>query len=333
MAELESDTSLENPSLSPTAGSPNSANPTVIGPQTNGSPASGISPNSPTPSPPPEKSSFIRSLLARVNVYLLAFVLLLILAAGVIFLTLRTSKGSNNNKNVPSLTSSDISKLNGATTVVGDTKQTLDVQSNSIFEGSILARNNLDVAGNIKVGGSLALPALNVSGQTNLSGLKVGNDLNVAGPVDIQGQLTLHKGLSVTGTTSFGNLSAATLSVTSLQLNGDLGLNRHIVSSGNAPGKSSGSALGGGGTASVNGNDTAGTININTGSSPGAGLFISVTFAHAYSSTPHVIITPVGSAAGNVTYYVNRTSTGFSVGCSTPPPAGSSFAFDYFVIQ
>lgn len=243
------------------------------------------------------------------------------------------SPGSKSPSQVASLSDSQIATLKGSTTVVGSSKQTLDVQSDSIFEGPILARSNLDVAGNIKIGGNLSLPSLSVSGQSNLSGLHVGNDLNVAGAVDIQGQLTLHKGLSVTGTTSFGNLSAGTLSVTSLELNGDLGLNRHIVTSGNSPSKSAGSALGHGGTASVSGNDTAGTINVNTGSSPAAGLFASITFAHAFSGTPHVIITPVGSAAGSISYYVNRTSSGFSIGCSTAPPAGKSFAFDYFVVQ
>jgi cytoskeletal protein CcmA (bactofilin family) len=269
------------------------------------------------------------------NIYTLLFLLLVLVAASVIILTSRNSNQnpSGNNQHVASLTDSEIANLKGTTTVVGTAKQTLDVQSNAVFEGPVLARSNLDVAGNIKVGGSLTLPSLKVSGATTLAGLQVGNSLNVAGSADIQGQLTLHKGLSVTGSTSFGNLSAGTLSVTNLQLSGDISINRHIVTNGTSPAKSSGTALGSGGTASVNGNDTAGTVNVNTGSSPNAGLFISVTFAHAFARTPHVIITPIGSAAGSIQYYVNRSTTGFSIGTSSAPPAGKSFAFDYFVIE
>ncbi|HVX58438.1 MAG TPA: hypothetical protein VG964_01745, partial [Candidatus Saccharimonadales bacterium] len=270
------------------------------------------------------------------NMYLLLFILLIIVAAGVIALTLKTGKsGGNgtNNKTVASLTDSQIAALKGAATVVGSPKQTLDVQSDSIFEGQILARSNLDVAGSLKVGGGLSLPSLNVSGQTSLNAAQVGGELKVAGATDIQGQLTLHKGLSVAGSTSFGSLSAGSLSVTSLQLNGDLGLNRHIVTSGNAPSRSSGSALGGGGTASVSGNDISGTVNINTGTSPAAGLFVTVKFAHSFSGTPHVLLTPVGSTAGSINYYVTRSASGFSIGTSSAPPASKSFSFDYFVLQ
>lgn len=300
--------------------------PTISGPQ----PAGPV----PPATPPPGGPSLIRRLLARLNIYLLLFILLLIIAAGVIVLTLRTGKVANpSNPTVSSLTDSQIAALKGATTIVGSSKQTLDVQSDSIFEGHILARSNLDVAGSLKVGGGLNLPSLNVSGQTSLNAAQVGGDLKIAGATDIQGQLTLHKGLSVAGSTSFGNLSAGTLSVTSLQLSGDLGLNRHIVTSGNAANKSAGPALGSGGTASVSGNDTAGTVNINTGTSPSSGIFITVTFAHGFSGTPHVIITPVGSSSGSLDYYVNRTSSSFSIGDSSTPPAGRSFAFDYFVVQ
>lgn len=329
----EPETSLES-TPEATASSP-------VGPDRPGtvSPMAGVPTGVSSPqsvSPPPGGPSLIRRVLARLNIYLLLFILLLIIAGGVIVLTLRSGKnngGPDNNKSVSSLTDSQIAALNGATTVVGSSKQTLDVQSDSIFEGQILARSNLDVAGSLKVGGGLNLPSLNVSGQTSLNAAQVGGDLKVAGAADIQGQLTLHKGLSVAGTTSFGNLSAGTLSVTSLQLSGDLGLNRHIVTSGNATGKSSGSALGSGGTASVSGNDTAGTVNINTGTSPSAGIFINVSFAHAFSGTPHVIITPVGSTAGSINYYVTRSSGGFSIGDSSVPPAHASFAFDYLVVQ
>lgn len=333
------DPSLENPPQAPNVISPGNGGglPTPIGPLP-GDPAPSNQSSQATPPPmpePPKSPSFLVKTLAKINVYSLLFVLIIVVAAGVVLLTLKGGKGNNNpsTDKVSSLTDSELSSLKGATTVVGTKKQTLDVQSDSIFEGQILARSDLDVAGNIKVGGSLNLPSLNVSGNTSTSGLQVGNDLKVAGAMDVQGQTTLHKGLSVAGAASFGNLTAGALTITSLQLNGDLSVNRHITSSGGAPSRSAGTALGSGGTASVNGNDTAGTVNINTGSSPAAGTFINVTFTHAFTRTPHVLITPIGSAAGSIPYYVNRTATGFSIGTTSPAAANKSFAFDYFVIQ
>jgi hypothetical protein len=149
----------------------------------------------------------------------------------------------------------------------------------------------------------------------------------------LQGQLTVQKSLSVAGAVSVGSLSASQLTVTSLQLKGDLNISKHVITSGSPVGRTSGTGLGAGGTVSVNGNDVAGTITVNTGSSPAAGLFATVSFTQKFTSTPHVIITPVGSAAGSVNYYVNRDTGGFSIGASTPAPAGSSFSFDYFVVQ
>jgi hypothetical protein len=118
-----------------------------------------------------------------------------------------------------------------------------------------------------------------------------------------------------------------------LQLNSDLTLTHHIVAGGGTPGRSPGSALGGGGSVTVGGSDTAGTVTINTGNAPASGCFVTVNFTQKYNSTPHVLITPVGSAAGGIAYYINRATSSFSICDATNPPSGSSFAFDYFVID
>src|SRR5206468_4683422 len=109
--------------------------------------------------------------------------------------------------------------------------------------------------------------------------------------------------------------------------NSDLTLTHHIIAGGATPGRNNGSALGGGGSASVSGSDTAGTVSINVGSSPPSGCFVTVNFTQKYSNTPHILLTPVGSGAGGLAYYVNRTSTNFSICDSATPPAGTSFAF------
>jgi hypothetical protein len=269
------------------------------------------------------------------NIYFIVFIVLVIAAVGIIVYTVSSANkaAKDNTKTAASLTSQQLTALKGTTTLVGDTKQTLDVQSNSVFEGQVLVRSDLSVAGGLKVGGTLSLSNLSVSGAGAFGGLSVSGTTTLVGNTAVQGALSVQKGLTVNGGASFANLNVGQLSVTGFQLTGDLSLNRHIITGGGSPTRSPGTALGGGGTVSISGSDTAGTITINTGNAPPAGLFATVTFVQHFPSTPRVIITPVGSAAGSIDYYVNRDTGGFSIGCSTPPPAGASFAFDYFVVD
>ncbi len=245
----------------------------------------------------------------------------------------------SNNKNnaqspkVQSLTDKQIADLKGNTTLVGTSQQTLDIQGNSIFEGPVLLHSSLDVAGSIKVGGSLSLPAITVGGSSAFGQIQVNQTLSVIGNTTMQGQLTLQKGLTVAGAASFGTLSASQLNVTTLQLNGDFVVSRHINVNGGTPSRDNGSALGGGGTVSINGTDTAGTITINTGGGPPAGCFTSVNFVQHFSGTPRVIISPSNSSAGNINYYTNRSPTGFSLCDATAPAASTSYVFDYIVID
>lgn len=284
----------------------------------------------PAAAPPPPRGPLWSRLRRRVNVYLLIFILLIIAAAAVIYFATR---GGGKTPSGTSLTSQQLSAIQGNTTLVGDAHQTLDVQSNSIFEGQVLVRSDLDVAGALKVGNGISLPSITVVGNGAFGQLGINGGLNVGGNTTLQGQLTVNKGLTVNGSTSFGALSASSLSVTSLQLNGDLGLSRHIATSGGTPGRSYGPALGGGGTASVSGSDTAGTVTINTGGGPPAGCFVTVNFIHGYASTPHIIISPSNSAAGGLQYYTNRTSSNFSVCTASAPAASTTYIFDYVVFD
>jgi hypothetical protein len=107
-------------------------------------------------------------LLGFLNLYFIIFVLLLILAAGGIFASVKfNNKNATQTTKTDSLTDKQLSDLKSNTTLVGDAQQTLDIQGNSIFEGQVLMRNNLDVAGSLKVGGSLSLPAITVGGSSN----------------------------------------------------------------------------------------------------------------------------------------------------------------------
>jgi hypothetical protein len=282
--------------------------------------------------PPPKKGLKNRFSIFN-NLYLIVFGLLILAGAAVVMIGLKSGKPTTTTNKTSSLTDQQIASLSGNTTLVGDSKQTLDVQSNSIFEGQVLLRSDLNVAGTLKVGGPISIPSISVGGTGTFGQLGVNGGLNVGGDATLQGQLTVQKNLSVTGSASFGSLNVSSLSVTSLLLRSDLSLNRHIVTSGGGPGRSNGTALGSGGTASVSGSDTAGTVAISTGGGPPAGCFITVDFAQKFGSTPHVVITPSNSNAATLQYYTIRSTSSFSVCTASAPAAGTSYTFDYIVID
>jgi hypothetical protein len=325
--ELES---LEEPSTtaSPSSGSPNAA---------------GSSSNEPSPSPaapqppgPPKKRSF-RTIASHLNIYLLGFIFLVVIAvaiASIVYFRNNANNASKNNLASQALSTESLKQLANNNVSVGGSKQILTVQSNAIFDGSVLLRGNVDIAGKLVVGDQLSLTGISVSGQSSFQDVKIANDLAVTGDTALQGKLSVQGGLSVNGTTSFnGSLTVNQLTVNSLQLNGQLTLTQHVAAGGGTPSRSNGTALGSGGTSSVSGSDTAGSITINTGSSPAAGCFITVNFATHFNATPHVIVTPVGSAAGGLAYYISRTTSNFSICTNSPAPAFQTFGFDYIAFD
>ena len=300
--------------------------------------STGTSP-SPTQSGGPSldtKTSFIRRILDFPRLYILVFILVFIIAGMTVYLSLNLAKqkSSNNASKTTSLTSGQLAQLQGNTTLVGDAKQTLDIQGNTIFEGQGLYRNDLSVASALKVGGAISGQSLNIGGAANFSQLQVSGTLSVNGDATTSGQLTVQKNLTVNGGGSFsGNLTVSQLTAQGIQINGDFNLSHHIVTNGSTPSRTGGTALGNGGTASVSGSDTAGTIDINIGSGAPAGNLVTVNFTAKFAKVPHVVVTPVGSGAAGLQYYVNRTVNGFTLATANAPTAGSSFSFDYIVVD
>lgn len=284
------------------------------------------------------KQSFskrVRGLISHVNIYVLLFVLIIVIALGIILIGIQRNKkvDAPTTINTQTLTADELKELTESEQKVGDPKSTLAIESNAIFSGKVLIRDSLDVAGTIKVGGSLSLPGISVSGESSFDQIRA-NNLNITGNVGIQGQLNVQKNLTVSAGATFGGpVSAPQLTVQSLQLSGDLQITRHIDAGGGTPGKSDGNSLGSGGTATVSGTDTAGTITVNTGGGPGAGCFVTLSFTQKFSNTPHVVITPVGSAAAGLNYYISRNNSGFSVCTTNAPGGGQSFSFDYIAID
>lgn len=293
----------------------------------------------PEEQPPPQdkKPGFFKRLSRRLNIYFLLFILILVAAGSIVlvaYLQSRHAAQPTNTIKTQDLTQSTLQKIANSDATVGNNQSVLNVQSSAVFAGQVLIRKDLQVAGNLNIGGTVALNNITVSGASQFGQMTVNKNLAVGGDTAIQGATTISKSLQVGGNGTFkGSLSAPQIATSGLQLNGDLVLSHHITTSGGTPSQSNGSALGSGGTASVSGTDTAGSVSVNTGNSPAAGCFVTIGFTAKYGSTPHVLITPVGSAAGSLNYYVNRSTSSFSICDASVPPSGSSFTFDYFVIN
>jgi cytoskeletal protein CcmA (bactofilin family) len=278
----------------------------------------------------------LQKLTGRLNLYVLLFALILLIGGIATYASFKSNKSTTSNSNISgqNLSTQDLQNLKNSSSSVGDATQTLTIASNSIFNGQVLMKSGLDVAGTIHVGGALSLPGITVSGTSAFNNIQVGNNLSIAGNAAVQGMLTVQKSISVNGGATFGGtISAPTIDIDQLILNKDLQLNRHIEPGGPTPHVSSGTAVGGGGTVSMNGSDTSGTVNINFGAGPIAGILANITFAAAFNQTPHVVISPVGSNCSALNYYVNRSTGGFSIGTSNGGPAGSSCSFDYIVMD
>jgi len=287
--------------------------------------------------PEEKKLSPAKRLLRKINLYILLFSLILVIAGAVTIVNYLNSQKAPPEPNIAnqSLTQDALKQLANTDATVGSTSQTLTIQGNAVIAGQTLMRGNLQVAGNLQTGGSITGSSLTISGSSNLGAAQI-NSLQVAQNTAVQGTTTL-RDLNVSGTSSFsGAVTASQITVTKLILSGNATLEvpNHIAFTGPSPARSitTSSLLGAGGSLSVNGSDTTGTITINTGNNPSStGCFARITFHQTFTSKPHVIVSPIGSAAGKLQFYVDRDTSGFSICTNTTPDDRMVFGFDYFV--
>lgn len=284
---------------------------------------------------PEKKIPPIKQIFRKINVYFLGFVMLVIVAGAV---TIVNYINSTKPPVVPSIASQELTEdalkqLANNDASVGNTSQTLTIQGNAIISGQTLMRGDLNVAGDLQTGGDIRGPALTISGDSNLGNTQI-NTLQVAQNTAVQGDTTLNT-LSVSGEASLsGPVTASQITVTRLILSGNavLEVPNHVMFTGGTPTRSPNQGvIGNGGTVSMSGSDTAGTISINTGNNPTSGCMLRITFQQAFSRQPRVLVSPVGSSAGSLQFYTERDSNGFSLCSVNAPAANRSFAFDYFV--
>jgi hypothetical protein len=173
--------------------------------------ATGASPGAPAAAPF-QRRSFIRRIWDRLNIYLLLFVLVLVIAIGsVVSLTLKGRQDAYKIITSQGLTQDELKQLASTDVTVGQAKQILTIQANAVFAGSALVRGDLEVAGVLKLGGDLTITDLTVTGATQLADVKA-NNLTVGSNLNVQGALTLNSGISVAGQSNFnGGIVASSL--------------------------------------------------------------------------------------------------------------------------
>jgi hypothetical protein len=293
------------------------------------------------PSPPTARTW--NKLQARARIIasvgsLFIFLIVIGIVAGFFYAESRKTTSKSNAPTVTSLSASDLSKLGQIGQGLGSSGQTLSIGADSLFRGKVDVAGDLSIGGHFSANGPVTLSQLAISGTTNLAGINVGSILNVQGAaifqsgLAVQGLASISGNLSVSGSMSVGSVNASSISVHDLSISGPL-LISHLVTQGPNPTIVSGTALGSGGTVSISGNDTAGTVNFNIGTSPPAGVLGTITFRAPYSSAVHVMLSPLTGAAASTPAYVTRTGGGFQIHTDAPPPGGTGLSYDYIVAQ
>ncbi len=238
--------------------------------QESSSPAQQEAAPAPLKKSPKEK---ISGLIKRLNIYLLLFILVVLIAGMIAFVAYSSSRDEQNQVVIEGqeLTQEELEALANSNTEIGDSKSTVTVASNAVFNGRVLVRDSLDVAGTIRVGGALSLPGITVSGTSNFDNAQVASNLGVAGNFSTQGDATVGGVLTVTRSASFGGpISAPALNIETLVLNNDITLNRHIATGGGTQVLVVVVQSAEAGLFSIGGSDIAGTVTINTGGGPSA---------------------------------------------------------------
>jgi cytoskeletal protein CcmA (bactofilin family) len=270
----------------------------------------------------------------------------------VIWFFLRSqSKDEDANRDEVTLSAETLENLGVSRNTIGDLGVELTVGPNSDFKGDVKVGGDVNIAGQLSLNskftasdaslaklaaGDTSLQQLNVNGDGTVTNFNLRKDLIVAGLSRFQGPatfsqpLTVNSNAQVAGNLAVGNaVTGRSVQAGSLIADSTLRIGGKIVTSGSTPSVAIGTGLGSAGTVSISGNEVAGTVAANAGVGAAGGLIASVTFKNAYSTTPHVVVTPIGNVG---TFWISRSSTGFSifVGGGLAP---GGYAFDYVIVQ
>lgn len=158
----------------------------------------------------------------------------------------------------------------------------------------------------ISVLGTATINNLNVSGKTVLA------SLHVTGDALVEGKLTV-----------------ATIEVGTITISG------HIVTKGDSPMLNAFPSLGNTGAITVDGNDTAGTITIKTGTTGiNSGDLGKLIFKNSFGKAPRVILSAQDQPSQTAEIFPSsKTATDFTLKTGLTLPSNTTYTFDYVIIE
>lgn len=275
----------------------------------------------PSPLPPPPPPTILPKFSGRI-IAGIVIILGLIVGGFVVLFNYQAKPQPNVVINTQSLDNGTLNRLTSESGG-GTAKAQLVITPPTTFKGDITVQGSASVQKNLTVGGSAV-----IQGE-----VKLGNNLTVAKSISVAGSGSFGGNLSVTGRITADSLSVGSLSISSVNLSGDVVFSGHIVPNGTAPAVRA-SVAAADGTATVSGNDTAGTVTITTGHGlANPGEIAIITFRTPFNTTPKVQLTPLNEASSKVNYYVTRSATFFTVDTGSALSADTQYAFDYLVTQ
>jgi hypothetical protein len=147
---------------------------------------------------------------------------------------------------------------------------------------------------------------------------------------NLQAQSGIFGSLNVSGHTTLASLTVTGQA----RFVGNIVVEGHIITGGGAPNYATGAAAGAGGSVSVDGNDTAGTITITTGAGAAAGSLADLTFSQVYGKAPRVILSGQDDASLNARIFpAAKAANGFSLNTSQSLAPNTTYTFDYFIVE
>jgi hypothetical protein len=136
--------------------------------------------------------------------------------------------------------------------------------------------------------------------------------------------------LSVTSTATIGTLQVTD----NATFSGNITIEGHFIAKGEDPTLEVLQNAGANSEATIDGNDTAGTITIQTGTNPLDGELLKVLFNKQYGNPPRVILSPAnGHGADLKIFRAGTTNEYFILKSTNEPAANTTYKYDYFIIQ
>ena len=274
---------------------------------------------SPNPEPVITRRRFSVKKNRRLVMVILIIILLLGLSgAGLLFVKSLSDSNQPANNVTINTQSLDNGTLNQLTNNLnGEVKEQLTISPNTIFKNNAVVQGSAEVSKDLTVAGKV-----DIQGATSIrDNLTVGRALSVGNSLTVNGLITA------------ASLNVGSIAISSINISGNLVFGGHLVPNGSTPSART-SAAAGGGSVTISGNDTSGTIVIKTGSSGlVAGEIAIITFRSAFSTTPKVQLTPVSEAGSSLRYYATKTANFFTINTGNAAAPNTPYTFDYLITQ